>query len=122
LNKIRVDSASGKKSDSPDHVAERSTTVRDAIASALRQATLTAQQLSAEVSVQEREVAAHLTHLERSLRHGGERLLVLPPRCIKCGFVFEDRARRSKPSRCPSCKSERIEPPRFSITGALSPQ
>lgn len=99
----------------PPEPPERARTVREAIAAELRDGVLSAHELSARVSVEEREVAAHLQHLERSLRHAGERLVVLPPRCLKCAFVFADRERRTKPSRCPECKSERIEPARFSI-------
>lgn len=99
----------------PRQPAERTHTVREAIAAELRAGTFSAHELSARVSVEEREVAAHLQHLERSLRHGGERLVVLPARCLKCSFVFAERERRTKPSRCPDCKSERIEAARFSI-------
>ncbi|MEM4718310.1 MAG: transcriptional regulator, partial [Desulfurococcaceae archaeon] len=38
-----------------------------------------------------------------------------PPTCRKCGFVFKDLKRPRKPSKCPSCKSEWITPPRFLI-------
>ena len=99
----------------PPEPAERAQTVREAIAAELRESTLSAHELSARVSIEEREVASHLEHLERSLRHAGERLNILPPRCLKCGFVFVDRERLRKPSRCPDCKSERIEPARFSV-------
>jgi transcriptional regulator len=99
----------------PPSSQERSSTVRSAIAAALREHELTARELSALLSVQEREVASHLEHIEHSLRHSGERLCVKPPRCLACGFAFEQRERRSKPSRCPSCRSERIEPAHFKI-------
>lgn len=101
----------------PREPAERAHTVREAIAAELREGSFSAHELSARVSVEEREVAAHLQHLERSLKHSGERLSVLPPRCLKCGFVFVDRERLRKPSRCPECKSERLSPARFSIAG-----
>lgn len=98
-----------------DEPQERTETLRSAVIQALRERTLSARELSAQVGVPEREIAAHLEHIERSLRHTQESLVVLPPRCLKCGFVFEARERRSKPSRCPKCKSERIEPARFSV-------
>lgn len=97
---------------------ERAQTVREAIAEALREDALTTQELSARVSVPEREVADHLEHLGRSLRRGPEHLVVIPARCVRCGFVFEARERRTKPSRCPACKSERLAPARFSIGGS----
>jgi hypothetical protein len=104
--------AGSRKTDGPP---ERSSTAREAIAAALREGTLTARDISARVGISEREVAEHLPHLERSLAHGEERLIVVPPACVKCGFVFEQRERHSKPSRCPKCKSERVAPPRFTI-------
>ncbi|HYP90298.1 MAG TPA: transcriptional regulator [Polyangiaceae bacterium] len=90
-------------------------TVRQRIAELLRSGELTAQQISKQASVAEREVAEHLRHLEHSLSHGGERLLALPPRCVKCDFVFDRREKHGRPSRCPRCKSERLSKPRFSV-------
>ncbi len=90
-------------------------TVRQRIAELLREAELTAREISQQAHVAEREVAEHLRHLEHSLAQAGERLLTLAPHCVKCGFVFEQRERHSRPSRCPHCKSERISPPKFSI-------
>jgi len=91
-------------------------THRDALAAALRaNDALTAREISSQVSLSERDVVAHLEHLERSLVHDGEELVVTPPRCIQCHFSFEQRERRSRPSRCPRCKSERIDPARFTI-------
>lgn len=87
---------------------------------ALREALLsgeprTSLELSAELSLQEREVIEHLAHLERSLAHSAQRLEVEPARCLGCGFAFEERGRLSKPGRCPRCKSTRIARPKFRI-------
>jgi predicted Zn-ribbon and HTH transcriptional regulator len=90
-------------------------THRAAIAAALRGPPLSAREISALVSLSERDVIAHLEHLERSLAHAAEQLRVLPARCVQCQFSFDQRTRRSRPSRCPKCKSERIEPARFAI-------
>lgn len=94
---------------------ERHETVRQSIADALRDNALTARELSVLLSIRERDVAPHLEHLERSLASGGERLHVEPARCSACDFVFRDRRRASRPSRCPRCKSERIVAPVFSV-------
>ena len=94
---------------------ESTSTVRERIAQALRAAELTAHEISQHASVQEREVAEHLRHLEHSLTHAGEQLHTSAPHCIKCSFEFTQRERHSRPSRCPRCKSERISPPRFKI-------
>ncbi|ADV65164.1 transcriptional regulator [Desulfurococcus mucosus] len=66
-----------------------------------------------------REVYEDLLHLAKSIHAksgGSEVLLMEPPRCRKCGYVFKDLGRPRKPSRCPRCKSEWIEPPRFIIS------
>lgn len=104
----------GSRDPAPVNV-ESSSTVRERIAHALRAGELTAREISVRASVQERDVADHLRHLERSLTHGGEQLHTSAPHCIKCGFEFTQRERHSRPSRCPRCKSERISPPSFKI-------
>jgi predicted Zn-ribbon and HTH transcriptional regulator len=98
-----------------EHVPERTETVRDAIAAELRGEPLTTHELSERVRIPEREVADHLEHLARSARGRGERLVVTPPRCLACGFVFEARDRLTRPGKCPSCRASRIAPPRFSL-------
>jgi transcriptional regulator len=104
---------SGSRSDSGP--SERSETLRQSLASALRENALTARELSQLCSIAEREVAPHLEHLARSLPRGGERLVSVPARCVACDFEFADRRRAARPSRCPECKSERIRPPTFRI-------
>ena len=54
-----------------------------------------------------------LKAIQKSLRRVGKVLLVKPAECRKCGFVF--RPEINIPSRCPRCKSEWIEEPRFMI-------
>jgi len=76
---------------------------------------LTAREMSVRVGVPEKQVAGHLEHLRRSLKAGGERLRVDPPRCLDCGFSFRKRERLSRPSRCPVCRGERLDPPRFAL-------
>ena len=93
----------------------RSQTARQALLEALRSGPRTAKDLSVEVSLPEREIAAHLEHLERSLAHGELELCIEPPRCLGCGFGFKKRERLDRPSRCPRCKSERIELPLYSV-------
>ena len=102
------------KAPAPANV-ESTSTIRERIAEALRAAPLTAHEISARASVRERDIAEHLRHMEYSLSHRGERLKVSAAHCIRCGFEFTERERHSRPSRCPSCKGERISPPRFQI-------
>lgn len=96
-------------------VASNGLTVRQRIAELLRSTELTAQEISKKASVAEREVAEHLRHLEHSLRQTGERLRVLAPHCVNCGFVFGERDKHGRPSRCPKCKSERLSKARFTV-------
>lgn len=106
-----------RESKAPSSAMESERTVRERIAQVLREAELTAHEISQRASVPERDVAEHLRHLEHSLAHSGERLAASAPACLKCGFAFKDRERHSRPSRCPQCKCERISPPRFRIVG-----
>jgi transcriptional regulator len=105
----------GRRPVAPTVPPDRAETIREAIASALREEPLTARELSERLSIAEREVAPHLAHLGRSVSARGERLLQEPPRCLSCGFVFSERARATKPGRCPECRATRVAPPRFSI-------
>jgi predicted Zn-ribbon and HTH transcriptional regulator len=99
----------------PSEPAERQATVRAALRQALRVGPRTARELSGAVGVPEKQVAAHLEHLARSLKAAGERLFVEPARCQDCGFAFRKRDRLSRPSRCPVCRGERLDAPRFAI-------
>jgi hypothetical protein len=99
----------------PHKLIERHETVRSALRQVLREGPLTARELSARVGISEKEVSGHLEHVARSLRHSGERLRVEPAQCLVCDFVFKDRMRLTKPSKCPVCRSERLDPPRFAI-------
>ena len=99
----------------PYKLTERHATVRSALRETLREGPLTARDLSARVGIGEKEVFGHLEHVARSLRHSSERLRVEPAQCLACGFVFKERTRLSKPSKCPACRSQRMDPPRFVI-------
>lgn len=105
------------KNPRPSEPEARSVTIRSALRAALLEGPLTARELSARVGIGEKEVAEHLEHLARSLRHSGERLLVEPARCLACGFVFKERTRLARPSKCPACRSQRLRPARFQVTG-----
>jgi predicted Zn-ribbon and HTH transcriptional regulator len=62
------------------------------------------------------EIYDHLEHIARTVRAKyGKALLMDPPYCRKCGYTFKDLKKPRKPSRCPKCGSEWIEPPRFII-------
>ncbi len=75
----------------------------------------TARDLSQILGVREKEVYAHLVHIARSVVPQRQRLLVIPSECLSCGYVFDARKRFTKPGRCPTCKGERIQEPRYRI-------
>jgi predicted Zn-ribbon and HTH transcriptional regulator len=72
-------------------------------------------ELSRELGVSEKVLPDALEKLSRSLQRTGSRLCREPSRCLGCGFTFDARTRTKRPSRCPSCSSERLSRPRFWI-------
>jgi predicted Zn-ribbon and HTH transcriptional regulator len=79
---------------------------------------LTAEDIARMFEIEVSDVYEHLEHIAKSIRRmygGSKALLMIPPRCRKCGYVFKDLEKPKKPSRCPKCKSEWIESPRFTI-------
>ena len=94
---------------------EQHDTLRHGIVSLLAEKTLSARDISGELRIAEKEVLEHLEHIRTALHAHGERLLITPAVCRKCGFEFRKRERLTKPGRCPVCQGEQIEPPLFSI-------
>jgi predicted Zn-ribbon and HTH transcriptional regulator len=72
-------------------------------------------ELSQELHQSEREIYDHLLHIERTLKAEGRRLVIEPPVCMSCGFVFEKRTRPQPPGHCPRCKKTHIRRPRYGI-------
>lgn len=69
--------------------------------------------------VNPKDIYEHLEHVAKSIysrSSGREVLLMEPPYCRKCGYVFKDINKPRKPSKCPRCKSEWIAPPRFIVS------
>jgi predicted Zn-ribbon and HTH transcriptional regulator len=97
---------------------EKTESARDALCALLRKGPHTAHELSQLAHLHERSIAEHLEHIERSARHRGERLAIEPASCLACGFVFEARRKKRRPSRCPECRSEHLEAPRFRLVPA----
>jgi predicted Zn-ribbon and HTH transcriptional regulator len=91
-------------------------TVREEIINLLIEAKdgLTAKEICSALDLdprREKEIYGHIAAIARIVKRKGLELLMLPPRCKNCGFEFE----KPKASKCPRCKSERIEPARFLI-------
>lgn len=91
------------------------TTIRQQIIAILEQGLCDARDLSGELGISEKEVYAHLPHVGKSVASQGKKLHIQPARCLACGFVFGSRKRVTRPGRCPKCKNQRIQSPRFEV-------
>lgn len=81
----------------------------------LFQEVCSARDLSQMLGIEEKEVYSHLSHIQRSVASQRQRLVVIPSRCLVCGYVFDKRKRFTRPGRCPRCKAERIQEPRYQV-------
>lgn len=94
---------------------DRIHTVRQDMISLLSQGPKTVRDISQSVGLMEKDVVAHLTFVEKTLKHQGKRLCSEPYRCLSCGFVFKSRKKFSKPGKCPECRRGHIETAHFWI-------
>lgn len=63
-------------------------------------------------------ILADLEHLRLSFKHQDATLLMVPPTCLQCGFVFRLDVPKA-PSKCPMCKRRSLSEPIFKAqTGA----
>jgi predicted Zn-ribbon and HTH transcriptional regulator len=90
-------------------------TIRQQMIALLSEQARSARDLSQMLSIQEKEVYSHLSHIARSVGSRRHKLVIIPFRCLSCGYVFDDRKRFTRPGRCPRCKGERIEEPRYKV-------
>ena len=91
-------------------------TIRQEIINLLSKYEMDARELSQELGVREKEVYDHLAHVGRSVKAEKKKLIIHPSRCLQCGFVFEDRKRFTRPSRCPKCRQTHLQSPRYRIS------
>ena len=94
----------------------RNATVRDELRRCLRLGWASALQLSSSVGLPEKAIPDHLEHLRKSAPAAGERFEVEPARCTDCDFEFDARQKLTRPSKCPKCRGQRIEAPRFRLS------
>lgn len=94
---------------------ERLQTLRRNMVALLGERDMTAGDLSQALGIREREVYDHLSHIARTVAAQGGRLTVLPILCLACGWVFEERTRFTRPSRCPRCKKSHLETPVYRL-------
>ncbi len=80
---------------------------------------LSSHQLAQILGLPERQVEDHLSHVVKTVARDRSLHFVLEPsRCQNCNFVFRDRRRLTRPSRCPTCRSEEVSAPRYGIDPA----
>ena len=60
-----------------------------------------------------KELLLDLERVSQSVKPG--KLIMDPSVCRNCGYVFKDREKRRRPSKCPECKGEKVSEPVFSI-------
>jgi predicted Zn-ribbon and HTH transcriptional regulator len=89
-------------------------TPRQAMKDLLAEQPRSSLELSQLLSLPEKEVLEHLSHLARA-PGPGRHFHIIPAVCKHCGFVFRKRDRLTRPSRCPICQHESIRRPRFAL-------
>ena len=99
-----------KHQKTPTIPQERDATIRQEIIGLLRIHSLTIGALSKEVGKAEKEIFEHLKQIQKSTN-----LKITAAECGSCGYVFKNRERLNKPSKCPKCRSTFIEEPLYSI-------
>jgi transcriptional regulator len=89
-------------------------TLRQLIKELLLEESLSSLELSQRLSVSEKDILDHLTHIARAPGPGWQ-FQKTPAVCKNCGFAFKKRERLTIPSRCPICHHESIRRPRFAL-------
>ena len=93
-----------------------SQTTRQRIVELLAGARLSSYQLAQLLGIPERQVEDHLVHVVKTIgRDRQKRFILEPSACQDCGFLFEERRKLTRPSRCPRCRSEHVTAPRYGI-------
>ncbi len=90
-------------------------TIRQEISGMLSVEEYTAGEIANMLGLKYKEVFDHLEHIRKSAASQKKRMTIIPAKCRACGFVFKDRSKFQTPSRCPKCKKEQIQEPRFRI-------
>ena len=90
---------------------ERKITIRQNMLKHLKFGELSVSELSQSIGKSEKELYSHLEHLLNS-----KSIKIIPAECRICGYIFENRDRVKKPSKCPKCKGTYIVQPFFRIT------
>jgi transcriptional regulator len=87
-------------------------TVRQQIVNLLQSKPMSAAGLARETGSNEKAIESHLPHVAKSV---GGAFKMIPSECQDCGFIFSKRDRSTRPTKCPTCRSEHISEPLFFI-------
>ena len=90
-------------------------TTRQQMIELLSENDMSARDLSQAMGIREKEVYEHLPHIARSLEAQKKKVSIRPSTCLTCGYVFKDRRRFTRPSRCPRCKKSHIQEPLYRV-------
>ena len=90
-------------------------TIRQQMIALLINRDMDARELSQTIGIRQKEVYEHLPHIALSVVRQGKKLIIQPVSCLACGYVFKDRKRFTRPSRCPRCKKSHLEEPKYRI-------
>ena len=88
-------------------------TRREQIIEILSKEEKSAQLLANDFRIDLFEILDDLKHIKYSIKP--RKSLMKPAQCRKCAFIFKERSRVKKPSKCPRSKSEWIMAPLFRI-------
>lgn len=88
-------------------------TRRRQIIEILQQNKQSAQQLANYFQTELKSILEDLEYIDKSIKP--KKLKTEPAYCKSCNFIFKERSKISRPSKCPRCKSEWIEAQLFSI-------
>ena len=86
-------------------------TRRERIAELIMDNPLTPSEIAKIMQMPTKDVLEDLKHIASSQKYG--KLVVMPARCKKCGYVFKPEIKI--PKKCPKCHSTWIEEPKFKI-------
>jgi len=99
-------------------------TLRQHLIELLVDTRVTTDQLARLLGIPARQVEEHLAHVVKTVARDRSRRFILEPSgCLDCGFVFRNRTKLTRPSRCPRCRHEGMTAPRYGIDflGSESP-
>lgn len=87
-------------------------TRRQEITALLKEHKVSMQELANKYKVEMSELTEDIEYIRFSFKN---KFRMEPAVCNYCGFVYREREKIKKPSKCPMCKHEDIVPPLFWI-------